>query len=242
MSTDQRRVPKGDPRGTGGQFTSNPPKPVGDDVFNEKPLGNRSLVLISQALWEKAGFTLDDAEDWSFFAFTPYRARKWADAGFDATHAYSWQEWGLSPIDARRWHDAGFTDLHYDPAGPWFNTRNLSLEEAKEWRDAGFNHAQALSWLEAEISLERAIRDSSRWGSTSKFHHRPEMYRKHTPQAIQMQMMAHNTKKSQWNLLGFSNEAAREWEKSRINPFEAAELRSQATDGDVLYGTRADYE
>ncbi len=88
-------------------------------------------------LWQKNGYTKQDALNWSNNNFTYKEAKTWLDVNIkNPKVASAYKKANMLPNTIKLWRNNGFKNI--DDISPWFNLR-YTATDAKKWQDLGFS-------------------------------------------------------------------------------------------------------
>jgi hypothetical protein len=130
--------------------------------------------------WQKRGFSLGEATEWSTWGVTPAKASQyisdgmkvipdvrfkysevgirqafeWESAGFDYDSAIEWLECGVKCETARVLRGKGVSVDDFSD----YLLFDIPLNKAVKWLDAGFSGLTAIIWTDWKVSCERAIK------------------------------------------------------------------------------------
>jgi hypothetical protein len=138
---------------------------VDDDAFDDDPYGVDPW-LVSPAdvpdseIWRHAGFTPEQATDWTAFGFSAEEALRWLAYRLTPTEASMWVQVArdtehveIDPSIANDWEE---NDYGPDEAVRWI-AFGLDAEEARWWIIEGFEPDDAVEWIDAGVDVDDAV-------------------------------------------------------------------------------------
>lgn len=111
-------------------------------------------------VWERVGFTENEAKEWETAGFNAYEAQELKYAGFTPTGSKEWRAAGFSLEQAKELKAAKFTPNEVGDlktAGFSLEQAQAAISEAKRWKKEGFDGKYgALRWIVAGFTLDQA--------------------------------------------------------------------------------------
>lgn len=102
-----------------------------------------------------------DTDAWRHAGFTPDEALEWTTLGIDAADAFRWIAYRFTPTEAAMWIRAALENhgwtVEPSEATSWRDEVGLGPEEAMRWTLQGFDADSAGGWISEEFEPEDAV-------------------------------------------------------------------------------------
>lgn len=116
------------------------------------------IIKTYQQLWEKNGFTYQDAQQWIKAGFKPndiiWDVVQWKEMDIDTQQVQEWTQVGFKPndyLEIKKWKDQG---LDLEAIKQWIGI-GFKIDEAErveEWKNQGFALEEVQQWLDKGLN------------------------------------------------------------------------------------------